>query len=458
MKYGIITTLLSLTALAGNTGCSSEADVAESETEAGSVQLSLSAVPSDAACLRVSATGARSVTRSFGLVAGSSPSFRLDRLPVGVITVDAQAFAGACAAVSASTSPTWVSEAPLAVRIDPVSVAKVPLKLIRNGRADLSVDFENPPWLTSGSAPVDLALIGDTPYGAVQIADFPQLIADIDNATPTFSQIVHVGDIKNGSSRCDTSHFQFVLDTLNTSSLPVIYTPGDNEWTDCHRVSNGAYDPLERLATIRSMFFPAPGLSLGLHGKQVLSQSLFAGFETFVENQLWFEAGTLFAALHVVGSNNSLLPWYTDDATGTKLDEPARRVSEEETRTVANLAWLDKAFNTATEQGAKGVVLLMQADMWDGTPQNGFDSTIQKIAQLTLAFGKPVLLVEGDSHIFKVDNPLAAGDAVHGVTTPVPNITRLVVQGSTTAPLTEWVRLHVDPAAMPPFSWTRHAR
>ncbi len=60
--------------------------------------------------------------------------------------------------------------------------------------------------------------------------------------------------------------------------------------------------------------------------------------------------------------------------------------------------------------------------------------------------------------MFKSDNPLSSGDPVHGVTTPVPNLTRIVVQGSTTAPLTEWLRLHVDPAATPPFSWTRIAR
>ena len=46
---------------------------------------------------------------------------------------------------------------------------------------------------------------------------------------------------------------------------------------------------------------------------------------------------------------------------------------------------------------------------------NGFDSTVQKIASLSISFGKPVLLIEGDSHVFKVDNPFAMGDPVHGV-------------------------------------------
>lgn len=458
MKHGIISTLISLSAITGSISCSSDPSASEGETEAGGLELSLANVPADTACLRVSASGSRSVTRSFGLLKGTTPTFRIDRLPVGVITVDAQAYAGTCASITASTTPNWVTEAPVLVRIDPIAVTQVALKLIRNGRADVSVDFEAPPWLTPGSAPVDLALIGDTPYGAAQIADFPRLIADINEASPAFAEIVHVGDIKDGGSRCDTSYFQFILETFNTSTLPLIYTPGDNEWTDCHRASNGAYDPLERLATIRSMFFPTPGLSLGLHGKQVLSQSFFTGAETFVENALWLEAGTVFSTVHVVGSNNSLLPWYTDNTNGSKVDDPTRRLAEEAERDAANLAWLEQTFATASEQGAKGVVVLMQADMWSGTPSNGFDKTIQKLAALTLSFGKPVLLVQGDSHVFKLDNPLAMGDAAHGVSTPVPNLTRMVVQGSTTTPLTEWVRLHVDPAATPPFSWTRHAR
>jgi hypothetical protein len=156
-----------------------------------------------------------------------------------------------------------------------------------------------------------------------------------------------------------------------------------------------------------------------------------------------------------VGSNNSLLPWYTDDTTGTHLDDPARRVAEEQARDAANLAWLDRTFATAKLYGSGTVILLTQADMWDAGPSDGFNNTIQRIAKLALAYGKPVLLIEGDSHVFKSDNPLATGDALHGVTTPVPNFTRLVVQGSTTAPLTEWIKLHVDTAASPPFSWTR---
>jgi hypothetical protein len=451
--------LPSIVALATAVGCSDAGNASpESDGETGNVELSLSAVPADAACLRVVASGSRSVTRLFNLMPGTSPTFSLDRLPVGIVTFDGQTFATACSAVGAASVPNFVAEAPVPVRIDPVGVATVALKLIRNGRAIVGVDFEAPPWMSTSRAPVDVAVFGDSPYGATQIADFPKLISDINAAMPPLQEIVHLGDIKNGSSRCDTSYFQFVLDNFSASTLPLLYTPGDNEWTDCHRANNGAYDPLERLGVIRSMFFPVPGLSLGVSHKQVLSQSVFGGFSTFVENQLWVEAGTVFTLVHVVGSNNSLLPWYTDDMTGTKMDDPARRTAEEVARTAANLDWLDRSFDEANRDAAAAVIIIMQADMWDGMPLNGFNETVQKIAARTLAFGKPVLLVEGDSHVFKVDNPLAMGSPIHGVTTPVPNLTRVVVQGSTTAPLSEWVRLHVDPAAMPPFSWTRNPR
>jgi hypothetical protein len=454
----ICLSLLSFAVATGGAGCGQEATGSGGDAELATVQLSLSAVPSDAACLRVTATGSRSVTRLFSLTPGTTPTFLLDRLPVGVVQFDAQAFSTACTGVGASASAAWVVEAPVFVRLDPGVVAKVLLKLIHNAQASVSIDFETPPWISLSRAPIDLAVFGDSPYGAVQITDFPRLISDINAATPAVLEIVHLGDIKNGSSRCDTSHFQYVLDNFTLSNRPLIYTPGDNEWTDCHRANNGAYDPLERLATVRSMFYPVPGLSLGVNHKQVLSQSFFTGFETFVENQMWVEAGAVFSLLHVVGSNNSLVPWYTDDTTGTKMDDPVRRTGEEAARTAANLSWLDRTFATANQQGAAAVIVIMQADMWDGTPVNGFDSTVQKLAALTLAFAKPVLLMEGDSHVFTVDNPLAAGDATHGVTTPVPNLTRVIVQGSTTAPLSEWVRLHIDPAASPPFSWTRNPR
>lgn len=455
--------VVAASSLIGCSGADDGAYSAEGGEEVGSLELLLSSVPSNAACLQVDVTGSRSLSKSFDLTAGSTPKFALDRLPVGPVKVDAKAFAESCAKVKTTSVPSWVAEKPATAKIDPLTVAKILLKLIQNGRGEVNVDWENPAWISSDTKPLDIAIIGDTPYGAQQIEDFPNLLAAID-ADARIASVVHVGDIKNGSSRCDDSYFAQIFAGFSTLTIPLVYTPGDNEWTDCHRANNGAYDPLERLAAVRKVFYPVPGLALGGGYKQVLSQTDSPGYEAFVENQLWHEAGVTFGIVHVVGSNDSTPPWYTDDTTGTKVDDPARRDAERAARNAANIAWLEKTFAVATEQKAAGVVIAMQADMFDAfsvannIPLTAFAAVTQKIASLSKAFAKPVLLLQGDSHFFIADKPLANGSALHGVTVSVPNLTRIVVQGSTTTPLTEWLRLHIDASTPAVFTWERNAR
>ena len=450
-------------ALIGCSGGDGSSGSGEETEQAGSLELLLSSVPANAACLQVDVTGSRSLSKSFDLTAGSSPKLTIDRLPVGPVKVDARAYAVQCSKVTSASVASWVVEKPVSAKIDALTVAKILLKLIQNGRGEVSVDWENPAWLSSDTKPIDIGVIGDTPYGAQQIEDFPNLLAAID-ADARISHVVHVGDIKNGSSRCDDSYFAQIFAGFSTLTIPLVYTPGDNEWTDCHRANNGAYDPVERLAAVRKVFYPVPGLALGGGYKQVLSQTDSPGFETYVENQLWHEAGVSFGTFHVVGSNDSTPAWYTDDTTGTKVDDPARRDAERVARNAANLAWLDKLFAVANEQKAAGVVIYMQADMFDAfsvannVPLNAFDAVTQKIGALAAAFKKPVLVIEGDSHVFIADKPLENGNPLHGVTVKVPNLTRIVVQGSTTTPLTEWLRLHVDASTPAVFTWERNAR
>ena len=429
----------------------------------GSVDLLLSSVPGDTACLQVTVQGSRSVNKSFDLAPGTIPKLSISGLPVGIVKVDASAFAEKCSKVKTTSVPNWLIEKPLTVRIDDLDVAKLLLKLVPNGRSEVTVDFEAPPWHSTSLVPIDLAIIGDTPYGAAQIEDFPNLLAAID-ADARISTVVHLGDIKNGSSRCDDAYFAQIYAGFSTVTIPVVYTPGDNEWTDCHRANNGAYDPLERLDALRKLFFPVPGLALGGGFKQVLTQAEDAGFEKFVENQLWFESGVTFSVVHVVGSNDSKPAWYTDDTTGTKIDDPGRRDAERNARNAATLAWIDRTFNVAAEQKAAGVVIAMQADMWDAFavanngPLDSFDNIVQRIASRAKAFAKPVLLLQGDSHFFIADKPLENGNPLHGVTIAVPNLTRIVVQGSNTTPLTEWLRLHIDASTPAVFTWERNAR
>ena len=307
---------------------------------------------------------------------------------------------------------------------------------------------------TSSWAPLTLAVIGDTPYGAAQLDGFPSLV-DAVNADAKVRTVVHLGDVKTGSSRCTTEYLQTIARLVATFADPVVYTPGDNEWTDCHRAAAGGYDPLERLGAVRSEFFPDPGRTLGRRRAGLLTQAAEPDHATYVENSRWVESQVAFATVHVVGSNNDLVPWFGSAETA---EQRARRLAEYEQRLAADLAWIDATFDAAEDRGLRGVVLAMQADMWDAfsvannLPLDGFTPLVRRIAGRAAAFDGQVLLLQGDSHRFRVDNPLAAGDPVHGVAAPVPNLTRIVVEGETVA---EWLRLTVDPRSGRLFRWER---
>jgi hypothetical protein len=325
--------------------------------------------------------------------------------------------------------------------------------LALSGASPAFADNDKP--IEHANRPVTLAVIGDTPYGSAQISDFPNLVSAI-NADPDVERVVHVGDIKNGSSRCDTSYYSLIADDFAGFSDPLVYTPGDNEWTDCHRSNNGKYDPLERLGVLRDIFFAEPGMTLGATAR-VFTQADVAEFAGIPENVSWVRSRVVFSTLHVVGSRNGLSPWFGDDTSDTLVDDPERRNAEVEQRTRAALDWLERSFSVASDRRvqAQGVVLFMQADTWPGSVNDGFAPILQRLAELAASFGKPVLVVQGDSHVYRVDQPLASGDAVHGVSIAVPNLTRLVVQGETTS---EWLKLRVDPQAAELFSWQRMQR
>ena len=155
----------------------------------------------------------------------------------------------------------------------------------------------------------------------------------------------------------------------------------------------------------------------------------------------------VFATVHVVGSNNDLVPWFGSAETPAQR---AERLAEYDARLAATLTWLDRTFAFADEAEARrrrGDA----ADMWFNTPL-GFTEIVQRLADRAREFGKPVLLLEGDSHRFTVDRLLTTGSALHGVSTAAPNLTRIIVEGQTTG---EWLKLRIDPNAAELFTWSR---
>jgi hypothetical protein len=290
-----------------------------------------------------------------------------------------------------------------------------------------------------GGSPFTFAVIGDIPYGAAEIASFPANIAQI-NDDPSVQFVAHLGDIKNGSSTCDDAYFAQIRTDFDLFQDPLVYTVGDNEWTDCHRPNNGGYNPLERLAAVRDVFFDRPGHTLGQQSVGVQSQA----DRGIPENVSWTRAGVRFAAVDVVGSNNGLAPW-----TGHTSATP-EQVAEEHARMAATIDLVNQTFDRA--QHGQAVVLMLQADMFDPTVTNpqisdysAFQPLVQTIAARAAAHDGSVYLFNGDSHVYNGDHPLASGSqwlSFYGVTTPADNLTRITVDGSDNAH--DYLRVRVD--------------
>ncbi len=313
-----------------------------------------------------------------------------------------------------------------------------------------------------GNRPVTLAVIGDTPYGQPQLDNFANDVAEI-NADPEVGLVMHLGDIKNGSSQCSTAYFEAIRASFDQFADPLVYTPGDNEWTDCHRANNGGYWPAgpvlngdtrpARLEELRRVFFDRPGWTLGQHPRRVEAQG-----GGYVENVLWDQSRVEFGDLHVVGSNNDWAPWFGQPQTSSQVDEV-------DGRTKADLLWLHRIFDRARDERARAVVVGIQADMWDPfviadpTAHDHLTPIVQALAREALRFRGPVLLLDGDSHVFTDDRPLAdpahpEHKSAYGITQDVPNLHRITVNGSTT-PCHEWLKLTVDPRDSEVFGYER---
>ncbi len=321
--------------------------------------------------------------------------------------------------------------------------------------------------------PITLAVFGDWPYSTV-LLNSARLLIDSVNADPRVSLVLHVGDIHSGSMPCTGAGLNpppmganpkwngQIFALFQQFRAPLVYTPGDNEWTDCHKTkefSSGA--PLAELAAVRQLFFADPGTTLGVQKRRVVTQAaklnrLYPADAQYAENVMWRESQVRFMTVNMPGSNNDGLKW-----TEPFTDETAR-TREAAQRTGAALRWLQAAFARAEEEGAKAVVIGLQADMWDpaavaagGDGLGNYTLFVHELANLSLHFGRPVLLLNGDSHVYGADRPLAdpqsATGRIHGAPA-VPNLTRITVQGSTNGPA-EWLRLTIDPHAPGVFTW-----
>lgn len=265
------------------------------------------------------------------------------------------------------------------------------------------------------------ALIGDTPYSDFERRELPAMLRSIAEESVDF--IVHAGDIKHSNEACSDTLFNDRFQVFNASAIPFIYVPGDNEWVDCKRVIAGHYDPQERLNALRRIFH-ADKESLGQHRLPLQRQ---AG--SYREHQRWQLGPVLFTSLNVPGPNNNYL------RNGEASPEAKARMPQV-------LGWLRESFAMARSKQLPGIVLVIQANpgfkhFASGVGHSAFRSLLETLREETMRFQGQVLLVHGDTHWQRIDQPLrhpASGKRLN-------NFTRIETFGY---PYLGWVKVYID--------------
>lgn len=313
-----------------------------------------------------------------------------------------------------------------------------------------------------------IGLWGDLPYSDLQAAGVPNLIADMNAQNLAFT--VHDGDLKAGNSTpnsvtpttCSNALYTQALGYFNALKAPAAFTPGDNDWTDCDRPSNGGFNSLERLDYQRQVFFSTK-FSLGqrrlVQEVQTTPLCLSANGTSVpcVENRLWTVGKVTYATLNIQGSCNNLC----DIAPDPK---------EYAARNAANIAWMKKTFQVARAQKSVAVMLISQGNPgWDlsdptraplrdpktlvqtdGQP-DGFQSFLLALRDEVIAFRKPIAYVHGDSHYYRIDKPFLDAQGRR-----LENFTRVETFGNNAANGTNdvnWVKVTVNPRSREVFSY-----
>jgi hypothetical protein len=316
--------------------------------------------------------------------------------------------------------------------------------------------------------PYAIGLWGDLPYSDIQATTgVPNLIADMNAQNLAFT--VHDGDLKAGNSIANSVTPTTCSDALYTQSLgyfnalkaPAIFTPGDNDWTDCDRPSNGGFNSRERLDFQRGVFFSTK-FSQGQRrlALEVQTTPLCLGVSgpvPCVENRRWTVGEVTYATLNIQGSCNNLCDTAPDP-------------DEYEARNIANIAWLQETFKAAKARNSAAVMLISQADpgwdLTDGTraplrdpktlaqtdgQPDGFQQYLLALRDEVIAFGKPVAYVHGDSHYHRIDKPFLDAQGRR-----LENFTRVETFGNNAANGlndVHWVKVTVNPRSREVFSY-----
>jgi len=258
----------------------------------------------------------------------------------------------------------------------------------------------------------EFGLFGNQRRDQAERARFPRLMAAVNAADVAFT--IDDGGIGSAPADCADDYDLESRDLFDAFRAPLVYTPGQSDWRDC-LAGDG---PAARLGALRRIFFAA-GRSAGRQPLEVERQRPY-----FPENARWTYGPVTFATIHVIGESDGL---------GRGRDGDA----EVAARHAAATAWFNGTFDEAQRLGSAGVVFVWQADPHFGEDVAAYNGLRGALRARTIAFGKPVVVVHGDSGYFRIDKPMVDDGGRR-----VENFTRVeTFDGS--AP--DWVRGMVDP-------------
>jgi hypothetical protein len=238
-------------------------------------------------------------------------------------------------------------------------------------------------------------VLGDTPYSQAEVIKLDELIGRINAQELAF--VVHVGDLGSSarSQGCSDAWLNARKRQFATIRHPFVIIPGDNEWSDC---AKHGMDAQARLAQWRRLFCtPAPNLALERQ-------------PDYCENVRWSTGGQYFIGLNVPG----------------RIKNPAT-----EAHMASVFEWLDESLAIAESKGAKRIFVFLHADLQfeTGSSNDGY-ARLRKVLETHAAwFNGRLVLVHGDSHILRDDEP-------------VPGLRRLEMWGS---PFVSWLRVSASP-------------
>ena len=266
----------------------------------------------------------------------------------------------------------------------------------------------------------DLAFFGDMPYSSSIATKYNQMINDLNERE--FPVAFHVGDIGPGkSSTCTDAVVDTETARFDTIEKALVYTPGDNEWSDCS-------GQLARLDYIRETVFRSDGALSRGQEPIALGSDASTGHP---ENARFKKGPVTIATLHIVGG---------DDNNGHE---------EFDTRRPATIAWMRATFAQAKAANSKGVILVAQADPNLSEPiedvSSDFESMNTAIREEVAAFTGQVLFVNGDGHDYFDIIPIPE----------LPNLRQIQVEGDSKV---SYVQVHIDPKGSSLFTITTPRR